>query len=170
MSGLEAETGGHRIQAVSPTEKRGRIHTSTVMVAILDKNIGTSELYNRRSESDFHIEFFSGTGKGGQHRNRHMCSCRIVHIPTGITKISQTRSRVNSQKNAMDEILKSLDNLAFCEYTNKIGHTRKNQLGSGMRGDKSRTYREQDDTVLDHRTGKSGQMSKILKGYFDLLW
>jgi peptide chain release factor 1 len=170
LSKLENESGGHRIQQVSPTEKRGRIHTSTITVAVLDENVGVSDLYKMRSEEDFRIEFFSGTGKGGSNRNKVKACCRITHLPTGIIKTAQTRSRVNSQRSAMDEMLKHLDSLIFSELNDKKDSIKKQLVGSGMRGDKIRTYREQDDSVHDHHTEKVVRFSKVMKGNFDLLW
>src|SRR5687768_9355475 len=93
LVGLENEAGGHRIQEVSPTEKRGRVHTSTITVAILDHDATTNDIYSKRADDDFKIEWFSGTGKGGQHRNRHMNSCRLIHLPTGLKQERQGRHR-----------------------------------------------------------------------------
>lgn len=121
-------------------------------------------------EKDLKIEWYSGTGAGGQHRNKHQNSCRITHIPSGIVVTSQCRSRQNSLTEAMAEIQQRVDTAAKRSYNSNIASDRKRQVGSGMRGDKIRTYRFQDDSVQDHVTGKRATCSQILKGNVDLLW
>lgn len=168
LSGLDNECGGHRIQRIPPTERKGRVHTSTVTVAVIDRieGIGPSTV----PESDLKIEWYSGTGAGGQHRNKHQNSCRITHIPSGLVATAQTRSRQNSYNLAIQNIKETLDNDVKRRYNNNIASTRKDQVGSGMRGDKIRTYRFQDDRVQDHLTGKTASTKKVLQGNFELLW
>jgi peptide chain release factor 1 len=166
LSGLENEPGGHRIQRVPPTERKGRVHTSTVTVAVVDPNRPVVTV----CESDLRIEWYSGTGAGGQYRNKHQNSCRITHIPTGTVAKSECRSRTNSQAEAMAAIQKRVDQILQNKYNNDLASDRKSQVGSGMRGDKIRTYRFQDDRVQDHITGKTGSVKKVLAGNFDLLW
>ena len=165
---MNNEPGGHRIQRVPPTERKGRVHTSTVTVAVVDTVGYSSAVFI--PEKDLRIEWYSGTGGGGQHRNKHQNSCRITHIPTGIVATSQTRSRQNSLNEAMAEIQHRVDDLQNRQYNESIASDRKRQVGSGMRGDKIRTYRFQDDTVQDHLTGKRAKCSQVLKGNLDLLW
>jgi len=119
---------------------------------------------------DLKIEWYSGTGAGGQHRNKHQNSCRITHIPSGLVATAQTRSRQNSYNLAIQNIEKELDTAAKRQYNNQIASTRKDQVGSGMRGDKIRTYRFQDDRVQDHITQKVASTKRVLQGNFDLLW
>lgn len=119
---------------------------------------------------DLKIEWYSGTGAGGQHRNKHQNSCRITHIPSGIVATAQCRSRQNSLAEALQTIQKHIDNLHRLAYTNEVALDRKAQVGTGMRGDKIRTYRFQDDRVQDHITGRSAKCSAVLRGNFDLLW
>lgn len=143
------------------------MHTSTVTVAV----INGSDLNNHSiPKDDLKIEWYSGTGSGGQHRNKHQNSCRITHIPTGIVATSQTRSRQNSLAEAMENIQKQVDNIRQNHYNKSIASDRKQQVGSGMRGDKIRTYRFQDDVVKDHVTGKTASTIKVLAGNFDILW
>ena len=168
LSGLDNEPGGHRIQRVPPTERKGRVHTSTVTVAVID-SIGVKS-FSTIPESDLKVEWYSGTGAGGQHRNKHQNSCRITHIPTGVVVTAQCRSRQNSLAQAMAEIQQRIDNEAQRQYNNHIASNRKSQVGSGMRGDKIRTYRFQDDSVQDHVTGKRSKVKKIMNGNFDELW
>lgn len=166
LTSLESESGGHRIQRVPPTERKGRVHTSTVTVAVIDPEV-TAVVFNER---DCDIDWFSGTGAGGQHRNKHQNSCRIVHRPTGITAVAQCRSRTNSLTEAMGIIQKRLDETVRIKYNTAIAQDRKTQVGSGMRGDKIRTYRFQDDKVQDHATNKTASVKRVLSGNFDLLW
>lgn len=146
------------------------MHTSTVTVSVTDSVIKTSDKYNRRKENDYRIEWFSGTGKGGQHRNKRQNSCRIYHLPTGLVETCQGRKREANKREAMAVLNNKLDRLSVHESSMKLGTEKKKQKGSGMRGDKIRTYRFQDDTVKDHQTGRKAKCSKVLKGKFDLLW
>lgn len=163
---LEKEAGGHRIQRVPPTERKGRVHTSTVTVAVIDPTIAIKEYI----DSDFKIEWYSGTGAGGQHRNKHQNSCRITHIQTGLVATAQCRSRINSLEQAKAALLEQLSNIDRSDHHNGVAANRKKQVGSGMRGDKIRTYRFQDDIVKDHNSDTSATVTKVMKGNFDLLW
>jgi len=142
------------------------VHTSTVTVAIIDP----TEVNVVFKESDCDISWFSGTGAGGQNRNKVMCSCRLTHIPTGIVRSSQTRSRITSYATALKELEAEVTNGKLKEQHLISSANRKQQVGSGMRGDKIRTYRFQDDRVQDHLTGKIASNKKVLQGNFDLLW
>lgn len=167
LSGLENEAGGHRIQRVPPTERKGRVHTSTVTVAVIaDNTVEVSKI----PDADLKIEWYSGTGCGGQYRNKHQNSCRITHIPTGIIVTSQQRSRKSSLALASDEINRRVSEAQRSIADSEIATNRKQQVGSGMRGDKIRTYRFQDDVVKDHITNKSASLKKVLAGNFNLLW
>jgi peptide chain release factor 1 len=166
LSQLEKEAGGHRIQRIPPTERKGRVHTSTVTVAITDPELRNIEF----KDSDFRIEWYSGTGAGGQHRNKHQNSCRITYLPTGQTATAQCRSRQNSQDQAKQALLEALNAHAHREHKFALDSSRKEQVGSGMRGDKIQTYRFQDDVVKDHNSGKTGSVNKVLRGFFDLMW
>ena len=135
-------------------------------VAIIDESTPKIKV----SDADLKIEWYSGTGAGGQHRNKHQNSCRITHIPSGILATAQCRSRENSLAEARKTIEQRLDNLVKTKYNNEIACDRKQQVGSGMRGDKVRTYRFQDDVVKDHRTDRTASTKKVLAGNFELLW
>jgi len=166
---FRTEGGGHRVQRIPPNEKRGRVHSSTVTVAVLGESKSDPK-YLKRQADDFSISFFSGTGPGGQNRNKVQASARIVHLPTGLVRTAQTRSRDNSVRLAMEALIQDLDaadNRAQWDHANSV---RTQQMGSGMRGDKRRTYRAQEDMVSDHETGKRARMSDVMKGKFDALW
>ncbi len=156
---------------MSPTEKRGRVHTSTVTVSVLDPNtISVKAEYQQISDKDFRVEWFSGTGKGGQHRNKHQNSCRMFHIPTGIVESRQGRKREDNFRQAKEALLLKLNNMQTGHIRTQSQAIKKTQMGSGMRGDKIRTYRFQDNQVVDHLTGKVAKASKVMKGNFHLLW
>ena len=165
---MENEAGGHRIQRVPPTERKGRVHTSTVTVAVINGDAIFEDV--TIPESELKIEWYSGTGAGGQYRNKHQNSCRITHLPTGIVSTAQCRSRQNSFNEAMSSLRSRIDNDLRKQYNNTIAVDRRQQVGTGMRGDKIRTYRFQDDTVQDHLTNKKAKCSAVLKGKLDLLW
>jgi len=141
-----------------------------VTVSVTDPTIQANSKYSQREDSDYRVEWFSGTGKGGQHRNKHQNSCRMFHIPTGLKQEQQGRKRDANLRDAKTELNKKLDFLASQEKASQLSSVKKSQVGSGMRGDKFRTYRFQDDIVTDHRTGMKAKCSKIMKGRFDLLY
>lgn len=162
-----AEAGGHRIQRVPPTEKRGRVHTSTVTVAVLPHN--PQETFEIREE-DLRIEWYSGTGKGGQNRNKVQACCRLRHVPTGCVVSVQSRSRTNSFNSAFAELKKRLTEEHTSSIRDKESTMRKLQVGSGQRGDKIRTIQFQNNVAHDHRTGKRITAEQYLKGNMNLLW
>lgn len=171
MSGLSNEKGGHRIQRVPTNEKRGRVHTSTVTVALTSRtDFRKDDPLLQRSETDFRIEWFSGSGAGGQHRNKHQNCARIIHIPSGLKQERQGRSREANYRDAIAALIAMLDEHLRSGSKVLEDDIRRQQIGSGMRGDKRRTYRFQDDIVVDHVTGKSAQASKAMKGGIAMLW
>lgn len=123
-----------------------------------------------RKDKDFYIEWFSGTGKGGMKRNKTQSSCRVYHLPTGLMESRQGRSRINNENDAKQALLLKLDSMSKGEQHQIQSATRKNQTGCGMRGDKVRTIRFQNDLITDHRSGKTMQAKKFMRGYMDLLW
>lgn len=147
------------------------MHTSTVTVSVLNpNNISSKAEYKQVADKDFRVEWFSGTGKGGQHRNKHQNSCRLFHTPTGIMESRQGRKREDNLRQAKEALLLKLSNMQTSHIRTQSQGIKKVQMGSGMRGDKIRTYRFQDDQVVDHLTGKTAKASKVMKGGFKLLW
>jgi peptide chain release factor 1 len=155
---------------VPPTERRGRVHTSTVTVAVVDPNVTISDVYSMRKDTDFRIEWFSGSGAGGQHRNKHQNSCRVHHIPTGLSEARQGRERTANLRDAKEALNRLLDQAARGELGSVLASERKDQVGTGMRGDKTVTIRFQDDRVTHHETGKSMSAARYMKGYMDEVW
>lgn len=161
------EIGGHRIQRVPPTEKKGRVHTSTVTVSVHEVSDKPQIQIN---DSDLSIEWFSGTGKGGQHRNRHQNSCRVTHVPSGLIETRQGRKRETNLKEAKGALLFKLQNFASNEQLAEKRTEKRSQVGSGMRGDKTFTIRFQDDQTVCHITGKSMSTKRYMKGHMNELW
>lgn len=158
------------MQRVPPTERRGRVHSSTVTVAVLGAPSTDLGPYQQRDEQDYQIEWYSGSGAGGQHRNRHCNSARIVHTPTGIVRTAQTRSRDNSLRLAMAAINQELDRMAGATADAAENDVRRGQVGSGQRSDKRRTVRFQHDEVIDHITGQRMTIKDYMSGKMEKLW
>lgn len=164
---MRKESGGHRLQRVPPTEKKGRVHTSTVTVSVFE--VKTDKILEIK-KSDIKVEWFSGTGAGGQHRNKHQNSARLIHLPSGIVVTAQCRSRENSYNEAFNTLVQKLQQNTNYKKLKEESSDRKSQVGSGMRGDKRRTYRFQDNIVVDDISEIKMSLSFVLEGNFDTLW
>ncbi|MFC4236012.1 peptide chain release factor-like protein [Thalassospira xianhensis] len=123
-----------------------------------------------RDECHFRVEWFSGTGNGGQHRNKHQNSCRVFHVPTGLCEARQGRKRENNLREAKTALIASLEALVHQNKHTDINQMRRMQIGSGMRGDKVITIRFQDDRTVHHDTGKTMSTKRYLKGFMDEIW
>lgn len=152
-----------------PTEKRGRVHTSTITVAVLG-HVTCDPRYDMREDHHFYEEWFSGTGNGGQNRNKNQNCLRLYHLPTGEVQTVQGKSRISNKSMALKLLIDKLDDIKKQVLSDDLNDNRQKLIGSGMRADKIRTYRFQDDQVNDHRTGKRTTCKKVMRGYFDDLW
>lgn len=163
---MEQEVGGHRFQRVPPTERRGRVHTSSVIVFLEKEYSGKASF----SDKDISVSWFSGTGSGGQHRNKHQNCCRITHFSSKITVTGQGhRSRSANERDARNSLQQRLDDIRLSKEDAKSSEMR-SRAGSGQRGDKIRTVRFQDDIAKDHRTGSKTTASSYMSGRIDDLW
>lgn len=146
---LRYETGVHRVQRIPVTEKAGRIHTSTASVAILPLRKKPSIEIN---PSDIETEFSRSGGAGGQNVNKVETAVRLVHKPTGIDVRSQSeRSQLKNREKAMAIMIAKLESLHEEEEAKNHASTRKNQIGTGDRSEKIRTYNFPQNRITDHR-------------------
>ena len=162
------EAGGHRWQRTPTTEKRGRIQTSTITITVLEFNQEQQD--NDKIEidpKDLDIKTCRGSGKGGQHRNVTDSAVQVTHLPSGISvRVENGRSQRINKETAINTIQAKLQNQQQKEQSKKQNGKRKEQVGSGMRGDKVRTIRTQDDTVINHVTGGRCRYKKYARGDF----
>ncbi|MFN3568165.1 MAG: peptide chain release factor 1 [Caldimicrobium sp.] len=150
-SRLKYESGVHRVQRVPITESGGRIHTSTVTVAILPE---VDEVEVEIRPEDLKIETMRASGHGGQHVNKTESAVRITHIPTGIVVTCQNeRSQHQNKATAMKILRAKLYELAQREQMEKLQKERRAQVGTGERCEKIRTYNFPQNRVTDHRVG-----------------
>lgn len=154
------EPGGHRFQTVSPTDKKGRVHTSTVTAAVLQ----SQEKVYAINTNDVEYQITKGSGPGGQHRNKCETCVTAIHIPTGIKVRIDSRDQRKNKIVATKILEQRVVERAREADRYKRAANRKSQKGTGMRGDKVRTYRERDDQVIDHISGKKWKYSKWMKG------
>ena len=170
LTQLEHESGGHRIQRVPPTENRGRVHTSTVTVAVLDVDYDSNSNLNLREDHHFHFELFKSTGCGGQKKNKTLSAVKCIHLPTGVKQQRDSRNQHANRRDARAAVEKILDSMANGESALNKNTERSGMVGSGMRGDKIRTYRFQEDIIIDHRTNRKFNLKKVLRGNADVFW
>lgn len=156
------ESGGHRWQRVPPNEKRGRVHTSTITVAVLEEPRHT-DLTIRPEDVD--VETMRGSGAGGQHRNKTDSAVRARHRPTGIeVRCESERSQHRNRELAMRVLAARVADRDRSAADDARASDRRRQVGSGMRGDKRRTIRQQDDQVTDHVDGRTWRFKAYARG------
>lgn len=152
-SKMKFESGVHRVQRVPQTESQGRIHTSTVTVAVLPEMEEVDVVIN---PADLEIETCKSSGAGGQHINKTESAVRLTHIPTGIViECDQERSQLQNKEKALRLLYTKLYDMKQREQTEAIASTRKSQVGSGDRSEKIRTYNYPQSRVTDHRINKT---------------
>ena len=165
-SKLKYESGTHRVQRVPATESGGRIHTSAVTVAVLPEAEDVDVDIN---PNDLHIDLYCASGAGGQHVNRTESAIRITHIPTGIVvQCQDERSQLKNKDKAMKVLRARLLDKAQQEQMDSISADRKNQVGSGDRSERIRTYNFPQGRVTDHRIGLTlHRIDAVLAGDLD---
>lgn len=148
-SKFKFESGVHRVQRVPATETKGRVHTSTITVAVLPEIDAIEFSIN---PADLRIDTYRASGAGGQHVNRTESAVRITHLPTNIVVACQEgRSQIENRETAMNLLRAKLWQKYNDEQQQKISNLRKSQVGSGDRSEKIRTYNYPQNRVTDHR-------------------
>jgi peptide chain release factor 1 len=167
---LKYESGVHRVQRVPKTEASGRIHTSTVTVAVLPE---ADEVDVKIDPNDLRIEAFGASGPGGQNVNRNYTAIRVTHKPSGLVVSCQDEKSQHRNKEKAFKILRSrLLDIAQRRQQEEIAENRKSQVGTGERSEKIRTYNFAQSRVTDHRLIRSwhnleavldGDLEEIIK-------
>lgn len=165
---LRFETGVHRVQRIPATEKQGRIHTSTASVAVLPIRKKHKIEIN---PADLEYEFSRAGGAGGQNVNKVETAVRIIHIPTGLDARSQVERSQNANKErAMAVLLAKIEQAQEERERASYAAVRKEQIGSGDRSEKIRTYNVPQDRITDHRIKESwSNIPKVMGGSIDAI-
>ncbi|MCR5090169.1 MAG: peptide chain release factor 1 [Oscillospiraceae bacterium] len=169
-SRLKFEGGGHRVQRVPVTESGGRIHTSAATVAVLPQ---VEETDFRLNMNELRIDTFRSSGAGGQHINKTESAIRVTHLPTGlVVECQDERSQYKNKDRALAIMRSKLYEREQQEKHEAQAAERKNQVGSGDRSDRIRTYNFPQNRVTDHRLsgeGRSFNLESIINGNLDPL-
>mgnify|MGYP003278632221 FL=1 len=151
FSRLKYESGVHRVQRVPETESGGRVHTSTVTVAVLPE-METADV--RLDMADIEMQVFRSSGAGGQHVNKTSSAVRLIHRPTGtVVECQQERSQFQNRDKAMRILASRLYEAQQEKISSEYTAQRRSQVGSGMRNERIRTYNFPQGRVTDHRIG-----------------
>ena len=166
FSRLKFESGVHRVQRVPDTETQGRIHTSTVTVAVLPE---AEDVELEINPADLKIDTFRSSGAGGQHINKTSSAIRVTHIPTGtVVECQDERSQFKNKDKALKILRSRLLDAAQREHDEAIASDRKAQVGTGDRSERIRTYNYPQGRMTDHRIGLTlYKLDQILNGDID---
>lgn len=169
-SRLKFEAGGHRVQRVPVTESGGRIHTSAATVAVLPE---IEEIDFHLDPGDLKIDTYRSSGAGGQHVNKTESAIRITHLPTGVVvECQDERSQYKNKDRAMQILRSKLHEAEQAKQHAAVANERKNQIGSGDRSERIRTYNFPQNRVTDHRLSgdvKNFNIQSIINGDLDPL-
>lgn len=162
-SKLKFESGVHRVQRVPATESKGRVHTSTITVAVLPEQ---DEIEININPQDLRIDTYRASGAGGQHVNRTESAIRITHLPTGIVVASQeAKSQIENRDIAMKMLRAKMWEMMQKQQHDEQDNARKNQVGTGERSEKIRTYNYPQNRVTDHRINLTlNKLDQIMMG------
>lgn len=162
-SRLKYESGVHRVQRVPETEAQGRIHTSTVTVAVLPE---AEDVEIDINPTDLQIDTYRASGAGGQHVNKTESAIRITHIPSGVVvECQDERSQYKNKDKAMKVLRSKLLEAKIQEQTDAMAQERKMQVGTGDRSERIRTYNYPQGRMTDHRIGLTlYQLESVLNG------
>lgn len=165
-SRLKFESGVHRVQRVPETETQGRIHTSTVTVAVLPE---AEDVELEINPADLQIDTFRSSGAGGQHINKTESAIRITHLPTGtVVECQDERSQYKNKDKAMKVLKSRLLQAKRDEQAQAVAQERKSQVGTGDRSERIRTYNYPQSRVTDHRIGLTlYKLDEVVNGSLD---
>ncbi|MCI8477579.1 MAG: peptide chain release factor 1 [Oscillospiraceae bacterium] len=165
-SRLKFESGVHRVQRVPETESGGRIHTSTVTVAVLPE---VDEVDFALNPADIEMQVFRSSGAGGQHVNKTSSAVRLIHKPTGtVVECQQERSQFQNRDKAMQILRARLYEEKVQEQEEAVTAERRSQVGSGMRNERIRTYNFPQGRLTDHRIGLTlYKLEAVMNGDLD---
>ena len=165
---MKFESGVHRVQRVPDTETQGRIHTSTVTVAVLPE---TEEVDFQLDPADLKIDVFRSSGAGGQKVNKTSSAIRVTHLPTGmVVECQDERSQYKNKDRALSILRSRLYQIEKDKRDAAIAAERKSQVGTGMRNERIRTYNFPQGRVTDHRIGLTlYKIEAVMNGDLDEL-
>lgn len=163
---MKYESGVHRVQRVPETESGGRIHTSTVTVAVLPE---IDEVEFDLDPTDLKIDTFRSSGAGGQHVNKTESAIRITHLPTGmVVECQDQRSQYKNKDRAMQILRSRLYEQRLEEQMSAVAGERRSQVGTGMRNERIRTYNFPQGRLTDHRIGLTiYKLDQVMDGDLD---
>ncbi len=165
-SKMKFESGVHRVQRIPETESKWRVHTSTVTVAVMPE---VEDVEVDVDPSDIEMQTFAASSAWGQHANRNACGVRLIHEPSGVVvRCDDTRSQRQNKKKAMKVLKVKIYQTKLEKQQQEQKEKRANQIGTGWRSEKIRTYNFPQDRITDHRINQSwSNIPGVLEGDID---